>query len=495
MKYYVWIYFMIFTILILTLLWVFQYFFLQNYYQSAKKRDMTLAAARLSASADSDDFYSAIKETAFKNAMNVKIVDEMGNELYNVNNMGSFSLLAQDKFGMKQFELIGKLEETDKATYSEIMSNSDFKVKEIVLITGLSEGDDGGKRYLIIEASIEPLDSTTKIIREQLFYISIILFELAFIVTIIISRRLSKPITELTETAKQFGAGDYEISFTASGYAEVEELSNVLEDAKDEIKKVSDLRKELIANVSHDLRTPLTMVKAYAEMIRDLSGDNPEKREEHLKVIIDESDRLSNLVNDLLAISRMESGNIELNKSEFSVVQKLADCMTRYTLLIEQEGYDIQYIPDEDRIVCADMEKIDQVIYNFINNAINYTGDEKVIRLVQKNKHGCVRIEVTDNGQGISKELLPKVFDRYYRGEKYKRDVVGTGLGLSICKEILKKHDFAFGVTSTEGVGSTFWFEMPTVNEKKHSKRLPKEKPERKVQEQKEQNTDQPKEK
>ncbi|MCR5816466.1 MAG: HAMP domain-containing histidine kinase [Ruminococcus sp.] len=471
MKYYVWIYFMIFTILILAILWVFQYFFLQNYYRSAKQRDMTVAAKHLAANADSEDFKTLINETAFKNAMNVKIVDDMGNELYNVNNMGSFSLLAQDKFGTKQFELIGKYNESGEDTYSEIISNSDFKVKEIVLVSGVGKG-----YYLIIEASIEPLDSTTRIIREQLFYISIILFELAFIVTIIISRRLSKPITELTETAKQFGAGDYDISFTAKGYAEVDELSNVLEDAKDEIKKVTDLRKELIANVSHDLRTPLTMVKAYAEMIRDLSGDNPVKREEHLKVIIDESDRLSNLVNDLLAISRMESGNMELNKSEFGIVEKLEDCMTRYKLVIEQEGYDIQYIPDEDRTVCADPEKIDQVIYNFINNAINYTGEQKVIRLVQKNKHGCVRIEVTDNGQGISKELLPKVFDRYYRGEKYKRDVVGTGLGLSICKEILKKHDFAFGVTSTEGVGSTFWFEIPTVGEKKHSKRQPKEK-------------------
>ena len=466
---------MIFTILILALLWIFQVFFLQNYYQSAKKRDMTLAAARLSAMAESDGFESLVQETAFKNAMNIKIVDEMGNQLYNVNNMGSFSLLAQDNYGMKQFELIGKYESSGQATYSEAMSNSDFKLQELVLVTGISPADDGSSRYIIIEASVEPLDSTTKIIREQLIYISIILFELAFIVTIIISRRLSKPITELTETAKQFGAGDYDISFTASGYAEVEELSGVLEDAKDEIKKVTDLRKELIANVSHDLRTPLTMVKAYAEMIRDLSGDNPVKREEHLKVIIDESDRLSNLVNDLLAISRMESGNMELNKREFSIVEKLSDCMTRYTLLIEQEGYDIQYIPDDDRTVFADMEKIDQVIYNFINNAINYTGEEKVIRLVQKNKHGCVRIEVTDNGRGIAKEMLPKVFDRYYRGEKYKRDVVGTGLGLSICKEILKKHDFAFGVTSTEGVGSTFWFEMPT-NEKKHSKRAQKDK-------------------
>lgn len=470
---------MIFTLLILLLLWVFQYFFLENYYRSAKKRDMAVAASRISSNSDmdKDDLEKLVYETAFKNAMNVKIVDKFGNEIFKENNMGSLSLLAQDKFGTTTFDLIGKYTESGGQTYSEVISNDYFKMKELVLVTSFGLDTDGTERYLIIEASIEPLASTTKIIREQLIYISIILFELAFIVTIIISRRLSKPIADITKTAKDFGAGDYDVSFNAKGYAEVEELSNVLENAKDEIKKVTDLRKELIANVSHDLRTPLTMVKAYAEMIRDLSGDNPVKREEHLKVIIDESDRLSNLVNDLLAISRIESGNMELNKQNFSIVEKLNDCMTRYKLLIEQEGYDIQYIPDEDREVYADMEKIDQVIYNFINNAINYSGEEKIIRVVQKNMHDCVRIEVVDNGQGISKELLPKVFDRYYRGEKYKRDVVGTGLGLSICKEILKKHDFAFGVQSTEGVGSTFWFEIPiTPEEKKHKKSSVKEK-------------------
>ncbi len=470
---------MIFTLLILLLLWVFQYFFIENYYRSAKKRDMAVAASRISSNSDmdKDDLEKLVYETAFKNAMNVKIVDKFGNEIFKENNMGSLSLLAQDKFGTTTFDLIGKYTESGGQTYSEVISNDYFKMKELVLVTSFGLDTDGTERYLIIEASIEPLASTTKIIREQLIYISIILFELAFIVTMIISRRLSKPIADITKTAKDFGAGDYDVSFNAKGYAEVEELSNVLENAKDEIKKVTDLRKELIANVSHDLRTPLTMVKAYAEMIRDLSGDNPVKREEHLKVIIDESDRLSNLVNDLLAISRIESGNMELNKQNFSIVEKLNDCMTRYKLLIEQEGYDIQYIPDEDREVYADMEKIDQVIYNFINNAINYSGEEKIIRVVQKNMHDCVRIEVVDNGQGISKELLPKVFDRYYRGEKYKRDVVGTGLGLSICKEILKKHDFAFGVQSTEGVGSTFWFEIPiTPEEKKHKKSSVKEK-------------------
>ena len=260
-------------------------------------------------------------------------------------------------------------------------------------------------------------------------------------------------------TAKKFGEGDYAVEFNGHGYCEIEELSTVLNSAKDEIQKVSELRKDLIANISHDLRTPLTMVKAYAEMIRDLSGDNPVKRQEHIQVIIDEADRLSSLVNNLLELSKLESGNAELKLTDFSIVDKLNDCMTRYQILIEQNGYDIKYIPDEDRVITADIAKLDQVIYNFINNAINYTGDNKVIRIKQINKADVVRIEVTDNGKGISKELLPKIFDRYYRDAKVKRDVVGTGLGLSICQEILKAHGFAYGVQSEEGKGSTFWFE------------------------------------
>jgi signal transduction histidine kinase len=159
-----------------------------------------------------------------------------------------------------------------------------------------------------------------------------------------------------------------------------------------------------------------------------------------VQIIIDESDRLSALVDNLLELSKLESGNMELELTDFSIVDKLNDCMTRYSLLIEQNGYDIKYEPDEDRIITADMQKLDQVIYNFINNAINYTGEEKIIRIKQINKPDCVRIEVVDNGSGISKEMLPLVFDRYYRDAMVKRAVVGTGLGLSICKEILKKH-------------------------------------------------------
>ena len=366
----------------------------------------------------------------------------MGNPIVMENNMGAYSHLNKiinKGYGIGLFKMISKLKQSDDNYITKIAQNENFKSKEIFYCTSIYTDDSDKQAYLFIESSIEPIDSTVSIIREQLIYITIILFELAFIVTMYISKRLSKPIVDITNTAKKFGEGDYTVEFNGHGYCEIEELSTVLNNAKDEIQKVSELRKDLIANISHDLRTPLTMVKAYAEMIRDLSGDNPVKRQEHIQVIIDEADRLSSLVNNLLELSKLESGNAELKLTDFSIVDK--------------------YIPDEDRVITADIAKLDQVIYNFINNAINYTGDNKVIRIKQINKADAVRIEVTDNGKGISKELLPKIFDRYYRDAKVKRDVVGTGLGLSICQEILKAHGFAYGVQSEEGKGSTFWFE------------------------------------
>lgn len=468
---YVWSYFICFTALILILIWLFQYVFLDSYYQTAKVRDIQKAAKQITENFDSDDRDDIIRRLAFENSLCVLITDEMGNKVTLENNIGSFSVFnsdLNDNWGMFIFEMKSDLNKQKTDYVTQINQNENVKSKEIFYCTKFySEQASETPLYLYVESTVDPIESTVKIIREQLIYITIILFELAFIITMFISKRLSRPIVEITKTAKKFGEGDYSVEFNAKGYREIEELSEVLDNAKDEIQKVSDLRKDLIANISHDLRTPLTIVKSYAEMIRDLSGDNPEKRNEHIGVIIDETDRLSNLVNNLLELSKLESGNMELNITEFSVHEKMHDVMMRYQLLIENEGYDIKFVEDEDRIIAADEQKIDQVLYNFINNAVNYSGDNKTIRIRQINKPDVVRIEVIDKGKGISKELLPLIFDRYYRDAKYKREVVGTGLGLSICKEILKMHGFAFGVQSEEGNGSTFWFEANIAKPKK----------------------------
>lgn len=464
---YVWMYFIIFTVFILVLIWLFQYFFLASYYQSAKIRDIRHSAETISEEFDSDDIQEITRQLAFDNGLCILVTDSDGNRVMFENNMGSFSVFNDDldnNWGRFTFQMRNDLKKQNEEYITRTHKNEHAKNQEIFFCTTIKSKNYESPLYLYIEGSIDPIDSTVSIIREQLIYITIILFELAFIVTLFISKRLSRPIVEITKTAKKFGEGDYSVDFNTKGYREIEELSMVLDNAKDEIQKVSELRKDLIANISHDLRTPLTIVKSYAEMIRDLSGDNPEKRNEHINVIIDETDRLSNLVNNLLELSKLESGNMELEITEFSIHEKIHDVLTRYQLLVDNDGYDIKFIEDEDRIISADEAKLDQVLYNFINNAVNYCGDDKLIRIRQVNKPDVVRIEVIDHGKGISKDLLPLVFDRYYRDAKYKREVVGSGLGLSICKEILKKHNFAFGVQSEEGKGSTFWFEAKIAN-------------------------------
>ncbi len=463
-------YFIIFAVFILVLIWLFQYFFLDNYYQSAKIRNVRGAAEKIVKNYDGGDINAVIRQTAFDDSLFIAVLDSQNQPVMLENNMGSFSYFQRDlldNYGKFMYSLRTELNRSGEKYLAKIHENTSFKSREIFYCTGFDSEDSDGRLYLFIETAIEPIDSTVSIIREQLIYITVIIFELAFIITIFISKRLSSPIAELTSSAKKLEEGDFSVEFSASGYKEIAQLSAVLDNARNEIRKVSDLRTELIANISHDLRTPLTMVKAYAEMIRDLSGDDPEKRAAHIQIIIDEADRLSNLVNNILELSKLESGNMELELKDFSIQDKLRDVLTRYTLLNENEGYDIRFIPDsEDRIVRADPEKLDQVLYNFINNAVNYCGEDKRIRICQINKPDTVRIEIVDNGKGISKELLPLIFDRYYRDAKYKRDVIGTGLGLSICKEILKKHGFAFGVQSEEGKGSTFWFEAAVASEK-----------------------------
>lgn len=461
---YIWVSFIIFTFAILGLLWVFQYVMLEAYYSSMKADDLDKAAKVITSAGEtgnSDLFEQTVKEQAFKNNICIVVTDSMGNVELFENTLGSFSFYEMDikkNYNRFLYSLISDLDKSQNSTVTKKYDNEKFKSQELFYVSSFK--NDGKVKYLLIEATIEPVDSTTIIIKRQLIYITIILFELAFIITLFISKRLSQPIVNLTKTAKTFAEGDYEKEFKGGGYEEVQELAEALNKARVEISKVSDLRKDLIANVSHDLRTPLTIIKSYAEMIRDLSGDNPAKREEHIQVIIDESDRLSALVSSLLELSKLESGNVELEISEFSLHEKMDEIMQRYQVLVERDGYDITFVPDEDVVCRADVSKLDQVFYNLINNAVNYCGEGKKIVVKQINKPESVRIEVIDDGAGISKEKLPMIFDRYYRDERHKRDKIGTGLGLSIVQGILKQHKFPFGVMSEEGKGSTFWFEI-----------------------------------
>ncbi len=434
---------------------------LETNYKRMKTKDIVSIANFILDGWDKDGLTTdSLDKIAYDNNMCILIQNSAGFNIYSYDMMADNCLL-HGSYSLELFRYrIEALTSSSGFYYAEIQ-NPRFNNNTLlfVMVIGSKDNPEG---YIYLNTSLEPVKSTSEIIKRQVLGISIMLFVLGLIIAYFLARLIESPIVRITKSAKKLGQGSFDTKFDGRGYTETEALADTLNYAASEISKVDNLRRDLIANISHDLRTPLTMVKAYAEMIRDLSGDNPVKREEHVSIIIEESDRLATLVNDILDLSRLESGNMEVNITEFCITDVINEIMDRYTLFSEQKGYKFIISAETPFMVKADIVKIQQVLYNLINNAINYTGENKTVYITQiiKDKR-TVRIDITDTGEGIDEELLPLIFDRYYRAEKNKREVIGTGLGLSIVKQILKQHDYNFGVRSEKGIGSTFWFEMP----------------------------------
>lgn len=326
-----------------------------------------------------------------------------------------------------------------------------------------------GESYLIASYSISILNGSIRILLIYFVVVGVVVLLLTGVVAYSVSQKLSSGLKNLSATAVRFSTGDFDVDFANAEYKELAELSDTLNSVRDEVKKSGDFQRELIANVSHDFKTPLTMIKAYASMIREISGDNAEKRDKHLQVIIDEADRLTGIVNDMLNVSKISSNLDEIKFKVFNLTEFLYGILNKFDYLQETQGYSFMIDIDPNLYTRADEEKIGQVIYNLLSNAINYTGEDKTVFISLKCNLSEERIKLTirDTGKGISKEDLPEIWNRYYRvKENHSRPVKGTGLGLNIVKLILQNHSFDFGVDSELGKGSTFWVDFPVVPDK-----------------------------
>ena len=321
-------------------------------------------------------------------------------------------------------------------------------------------GEQGEHYLLLFNSELQPLNATVETLKTQFWMIAFILLWAAFLLAILLSRGISAPIKKMSGAAARMAKGRYDVDFTADGFKEVVELSDALTNASEQLAANDRLQKELIANISHDLRTPLTMIIGYSEVMRDLPGENTP---ENVQVIIDETERLSRLVNDLLDLSKLQAGSRVPTMEVFNLTELMEATMLRYEKLTQKDGYRVEYASDVSVDVLADRTMILQVLYNLINNAINYTGEDKLVRVTQRlTEDGTrVRISVTDSGVGIAPDQIPLIWDRYYKIDKvHRRAMIGTGLGLSIVKQILEAHRTIYGVESKLGEGSTFWFDM-----------------------------------
>lgn len=457
------LYLITFTLLIFIVLWSFQIFFLKSHYEVSKTKELINSVNDIKRNFDenTNNLYNLLESSSYDKGICSEIVID-GVTTYTTNplNRGCLNLYSKNT-NIKDLEY--EFITGDKKDFITKIHNTYNDTK--ILIYGLKLNDNV---VLFSNTSVDPIDSTVTILRNQLIFITFLTIVIAIVTAYFIASKLSKSITDLTKKSKELSKGNFNIDFNVdTDISEIDDLANSLNYSKDVLKKNDDIRRDLMANVSHDLKTPLTMIKAYAEMIRDLTGNNKVKRENDLNIIIDEVDRLNLLVNDILSLSKLEN-NIEVTvKEEFDLVKMIETIINRFKIFSITQEYEFVFLSPKEVIIKADKQKMEQVIYNLISNAINYSNDNKKIYITilpRKN----IRVNISDTGPGIKKEDINKIWDKYYKAEKnHKRNTIGTGLGLSIVKNIFEIHNYKYGVISKKDKGTTFYFEIVKKNVKK----------------------------
>ncbi|MDD7363709.1 MAG: HAMP domain-containing sensor histidine kinase [Peptoniphilus sp.] len=451
-----WMYFSGMAIFILALLWLLQTVFINSFYKSMKIRDTEKVGRAVTREFGKSDFEDTLLQYSFERNISVQVYNGDGSLVFPLNPLDYMyqPMLSKDDF----FTYFMPLLRNNKAEATYV---SDYKNKEASSILYVSYlGEQAGERFfLAVTTNVDPVDSTVEILKNQLFIVSIISMIAAFFFSYYLSSRLARPLSDMAKTARALGRGDYNVQFKEQDYTEINDLAKTLNYATGELTEALEMRKDLIANVSHDFKTPLTVIKSYGEMIRDISGDNKELRDRHTQTILEEVDYLTDFVNDLLDLSRVESGLGELHIETFDLKALAEEVLERFKNL-KNSGY--RFIIHGEGTIAADRNKIRQVIYNFVSNGVNYSRDKKQIDIYIIEYRGDVTFCVRDYGRGIEEDGREFIWDRFYRGrDNHERQIVGTGLGLFICKNILELHGFEYGVKSEVDVGSTFYFRGP----------------------------------
>ena len=447
------LYLIIFSVFILLLLWVSQLLLSSFLYRKYQIRDIENIASSISKVPD-DELEEYLIDVVYNNSVCIEYVNDDGKSvLFNDYSIGCLLGKARRDIDLEKYKF--ELMDSGEVTSGIELVNPDYKAYALLY------GVDVDSGYVFIFTMLSDVNKNNEVVKDQLVYMTFLVIIVAIFISYLLARKFSNPIVNITKKSKLVAGGNYNVVFDKSNILEIDELADSLNYLENEVSKTDEYRRDLMANVSHDLKTPLTMIKAYAEMVRDITYKNKQKREENLNVIIDEADRLNVMVGNILTLSKLQSKVDTLNIEKFNLKEEITSIVNKYSIIKEVEGYVINVECPDDIVVSADKEKIHSVIYNLINNALNYTGDDKQIWVTVTEEKKDYLIEIKDSGKGIDTKDINNIWDKYYKKEKnHKRNIVGTGLGLSIVKNVLELHNFEYGVFSKQNNGSTFWFKI-----------------------------------
>ncbi len=469
---------MLFSAVIFLSLWLLQTVFLQKFYNGMAIRSVEKTAEELAGHSADTDFYDVIDEAASSNSLLVFVTDAEGNILYSADEykrlygkteqkehrnenpyFSSDTVMNWEKGALRNLPysyeyLIEELKASGSDSVGFVTDDNAAYVTGIVLDNG---------NILSVSMPLGTVGGTVRILRLQLVWVSALSLVLGFVLAWIISKRFERPVAKITDSAKQIAAGNFHPELPKGFCAELDELSDTLAETARSLERAKNSQREFLANVSHDLRTPLTMIKGYAEMVKEISWEDAQKRESDLNIIMREADRLTALVNEILEFSAMQSDGTAKEYGVIDLSRAVRDVAGQFLPFCEQNGFTIETKIADGLMAAADEAQIKRVVYNFIDNAVNHTDDSRKVRVSLTEENGFARLEVTDYGKGIADEEIPYVWDRYYTARNRKNKAVVSGLGLSIAKEILTAHKARFGVDNRKNC--TFWFELPLCSD------------------------------
>jgi signal transduction histidine kinase len=319
---------------------------------------------------------------------------------------------------------------------------------------------------LVLHTSIQFLDDIAKKTFSSIVMPFLVLMVLSLIVLMLISNGILEPIREIIATSKQYAAGNFSARINVKTNNEFGELARYMEEMADELSRSNEYRKSFISNISHDFRSPLTSIKGYIGAMLD-GTIPPENYDKYLNIVLNETNRLTKLTQGLLELNNFDSFDLQLDKSNFDIKSIITPTINTFEGRCQDKGIYLHAIFHTDNtIVYADRIRIQQVIYNLVDNAIKFTPEGRQITVQVTEKNDKVVVSVKDEGVGIPKDSLKKVFDRFYKTDPSRgKDKTGTGLGLAITKEIIKAHGETITVESEVGEGSEFIFSLPMQKE------------------------------
>ncbi len=460
-----------FVTFMVSVLWIAQIGFLDSMYKGIRTSQVKKITNVISDNLDYDD----IKETEIpglaENNTAIIVRDNLTRIQYIANSEMLTRIMGRD-VNIKVPQLLRMVDNSDldifyitsakgRGLFDDIETQitTDSEEQNINAVAYVTNSEDNLFTVIGI-GMVTPVNATRDTLKRQLAVISVLFVLIALIISYIVARAISRPLESITSNAEEMSRGNYDIQFHGSGFSEIQVLSDTLNFTAEQLKKSDQLTKDLIANVSHDLRTPLTMISGYGEVMRDIPG---EATPENIQVIIDEANRLTRLVNGMMDISKLQSGTAEISKSAVNANELINKIYNTYNTLLENSEYHFVVETDSELYVSGDAGRLEQVLYNLVNNAINHAGDDKTVILKCHREGKKARFDVIDHGIGIKKEDQPLIWNRYYRVNKNKE--TGSGLGLSIVKTILELHKAEYGVESEVGKGSDFWFKLPLLEE------------------------------